>query len=334
MKHTKQLLALLLTLAMALGLGASAAFAQEAAAESTVNWDEFYIVTQPQNLNITSEEGFALRVAVNLPAGVNDIEYQWYANGRLDGETALELHQNPGDPYYPAFRPAGNRFAEAEYHLRVTVCEKDADGNVILKKELRSAKALVQVEHDYYITAQPQNVNISHGKPFTLSVAAHIPDGYEAAYQWYWIGSNQGGEQSPIEGATEPVLRMEADHPFHPSSESVAERRKAGGSAANRRYSDYQCKITVQKKDAAGNVTVTDTMLSSLARATSKNSLGWVLFNWFVNPFIAAGTHTLASILLGSYGGPVGILFMVLLSPLLFLYGLFSSFLQGTYVVI
>jgi len=96
MKNTKRILAILLNFALALGLAAPVMAA--------VNWNEFYIVTQPQDLYVPNGEGFTLNVEMNIPDWVDEIAYQWYNfNGMvpIEGATADTLLINPGDPDYP-----------------------------------------------------------------------------------------------------------------------------------------------------------------------------------------------------------------------------------------
>jgi len=62
----KKLLSICLAGLMLFGFGAEA-MAEEG--ESTVDWDDFYIVTQPRELTVPYGESFTLSVEVNIPEG-------------------------------------------------------------------------------------------------------------------------------------------------------------------------------------------------------------------------------------------------------------------------
>ena len=87
----KKLLALLLAVLMLFGLyavGASAKTldgdtAQAGLAPLAVDWDDFYIITQPEDQEIPFGSDFTLSVAVNVPAGAK-VTYQW---NRIEGAT-------------------------------------------------------------------------------------------------------------------------------------------------------------------------------------------------------------------------------------------------------
>jgi len=137
MKHTKKLLALLLTLVIALGFSAPVAFAQETEAKSTVNWDEFYIVTQPQDVKIKKGESFMLAVQANSPNGV-EVTYQWYRDYvQIKGAASPDLHLDSQD-FFPVSETA-------IYHCTITASEKDADGSEIASKTLQSISARVRI---------------------------------------------------------------------------------------------------------------------------------------------------------------------------------------------
>ena len=75
---------------------------------STVDWDEFYIITQPENSQkVSSLKTVELRVEVNIPAGVV-VEYQWYGTpyysgsySLIPGATNAVLRVKPGDSHHP-----------------------------------------------------------------------------------------------------------------------------------------------------------------------------------------------------------------------------------------
>jgi len=148
MKHTKKLLTLLLALALGLGLGAPAAFAQ-----TTVDWDDFYILTQPQAAIVPYGSSFTLSVEVNVPEGVKVVSYVWRPYiGTLGAGTGSVLHLSPGDYAYPeAYRPY--LAATEYYHCIITAVEEDANGNPVGSPwELYSQNAGVTVlaERDMY----------------------------------------------------------------------------------------------------------------------------------------------------------------------------------------
>ena len=134
MKHTKRILAVLLTLVLALGLAMPAMAA--------VNWNEFRITRQPQNQTIRYGDSFTLSVEVNVPEGVV-VSFQWQLadGGVLPVETAnsAELQLSPGDPGYPAQNFSGT------FRCVITAYEKDDDGNVISDKTLTSETVRVMV---------------------------------------------------------------------------------------------------------------------------------------------------------------------------------------------
>ena len=151
MKHTKRLLALLLSLASisALAMLAFAVEEQEPAPlTSVVNWDEFYIITQPEyHRSISSLKTFELSVEVNIPAGVV-LEYQWYcesyySNGfPIPGATDAVLRVKPGDAHHPMKLKDGI----AEYYCVITGIEKN-DNVVVSQQQLTSAGRVVTTHY-------------------------------------------------------------------------------------------------------------------------------------------------------------------------------------------
>jgi len=148
MKHTQRLLAVLLTLVLAFGIGAPAmaeeivleeiVFEAEASMEipveiaeapmeaAAVNWDDFYIITQPpKNLYVKRGESFTLSVEVNIPEGV-EVTYQWYAyetpsDRPIAGATAPSLQLGPGEAYYPnMWGAAGSRYGYYTFGITAT----------------------------------------------------------------------------------------------------------------------------------------------------------------------------------------------------------------------
>jgi len=120
MKFTKRILATLLTLALALTLALPAAAA--------VDWNEFRITKQPQDMTIKYGDSFTLSVEVDVPDGV-EVEYQWYRGSKIEGATDSSLHGTPSDPYYPEYSSLGGD--NEIFECWITAYEKDADGNVI-----------------------------------------------------------------------------------------------------------------------------------------------------------------------------------------------------------
>ena len=144
MKHTKRLLAALLALALALTLALPAMAA--AGPQSAVNWDEFYIITQPQSQTIAHGESFTLSVEVNVPEGVTWVEYQWRrSGGHIADATEAVLMLSPGYPGYPrANRPYHS--ATGHYFVVITAVAEDEDGNVIDSRTLHSEVTAVTIQ--------------------------------------------------------------------------------------------------------------------------------------------------------------------------------------------
>ena len=137
MKHTKRLLATLLALVLALTLALPAMAA--------VNWNEFRITRQPQNLTITHGENIILNVEVNVPEGVV-VAYQWRVNGvPIENATSAVLQLGPDSPRYPNY--AG---AIADFRVRITGYEKDNDGNIISSRTLESNFAIVTTTRTFW----------------------------------------------------------------------------------------------------------------------------------------------------------------------------------------
>jgi len=96
MKHTKRILAL----AVALALG----FTLAVPAMAAVNWDDFYIITQPPEvLYVRNGESFTLSVEAKTPDGVSLVSYRWYRRygDWIEGAETAVLRLSPGDPDYP-----------------------------------------------------------------------------------------------------------------------------------------------------------------------------------------------------------------------------------------
>ena len=102
MKHTKRLLALLLSLALAFGL------ALPAFAANAIDWDDFYIITPLwTEVYVPHGESVTLNMEVNIPEGVERVTYQWYSSGiynndkPIKGATTDTLQLSPRDSDYP-----------------------------------------------------------------------------------------------------------------------------------------------------------------------------------------------------------------------------------------
>jgi len=174
----KKLLALLLALALGLGL-ALPAFAEEEPPPA-VNWDDFYITAQPKSQRIAYKADFTLNVGVNIPEGV-EVSYRWKCWTRIsnvDTKTPInlwgshgvptaneatlrlssDLHGYPGSsvPWPPATP------VDSAYVCEIVGTERDADGNEISSKTLRSNVAEVRMDGSkkigdllYYIFVDP-----------------------------------------------------------------------------------------------------------------------------------------------------------------------------------
>jgi len=147
MKHTKGILALLLALALAFGLSLPALAA--------VNWDDFYIITQAQDLYVKHGESFTLSVEVNIPDGIDRVTYQWcreYTN-RIEGATEATLQLSPGDPDYPQssffdyvntnYSPGPGGSHRAYYYCLITAYPEDSAIQPITR-EYRYATVMVE----------------------------------------------------------------------------------------------------------------------------------------------------------------------------------------------
>jgi len=139
MKFAKRMLATLLTFALALSLALPTMAA--------VNWNEFRIVKKTLDLDINHGERFTLSVEVNVPDGVEEVEYQWEyrsylsATGLIENATSPELTIEADSPYYPGSNKLGSGKhggTWAEYRCQVTAYEKDNGGNIISSRVITS----------------------------------------------------------------------------------------------------------------------------------------------------------------------------------------------------
>jgi len=255
MKHTKRMLAALLTLALVFAI-ALPSFANQ----SSVNWNEFRITKQPESRqNIKFGESFTLSVEVNVPEGV-EVEYQWqrlFTN--IEGAIESELHLDSSHPDY-LFRSI-NGTAEAIYRCIIRAYEKDDDGNTISSKKLQTNDARVYWS-DLRITKHPNDISIKHGESFTLSVEVVVPKGFEVKYQWQ-------ADDKDIEGATGSELHRDSSDPDYPP------KTPRGGSSVF-----YRCIITVYEKDDDGNI-ISSIELRSGARITTETTLWGKTISFF-----------------------------------------------------
>jgi len=140
----KKLFAILLAMSMLFGLTAIGASATEDEAEpegvtQAVNWDEFYIIAQPNGQTVKTGESITLRIEVKIPVGV-DVTYQWYYNTtvKLEGATEAVLRLEPGDDRYPNF---GFSFGNRPFHCEIIGYEKEGDTILSTKKLVSNAQA-------------------------------------------------------------------------------------------------------------------------------------------------------------------------------------------------
>jgi len=159
MKFTKRMLAMVLTFALALSLALPAMAA--------VDWNDFRITKQPQNLTIKQGESFTLSVEVNVPVGV-EVEYQWWRGSTpIENATSVQLHLVPDDPMYPPIGRLGG--GEVRYECIITAYEKDSVGAVITTRNLRSDSIRVRMERSTW--GKILDVTIApFGYAFTLTM--------------------------------------------------------------------------------------------------------------------------------------------------------------------
>ena len=144
MKHTKRLLALLLALVLALSLALPA---MAVSPQSAINWDDFYIIRQPQSQTIRYGDSFTLSVEVNVPAGA-EVRFQWRraeGGGRfIENATSSELHISPGDPHYPEGSSLGG--VETRFEVWITAYVRNDNNDIVLERRISSNSVRVQTE--------------------------------------------------------------------------------------------------------------------------------------------------------------------------------------------
>jgi len=161
MKTASKPLSLLLALAMVLGLALPALAAEPAA--SSVNWDDFYIISQsPASVSVRDRADFKLAVEVNIPQGV-EVTHQWQYDTSYEGWTPTakrvitgaaepELLCTYADLFYPKYVPDNpsdyvHRTANHAkwYSCTIRGVERDAEGREVSQKTLQSDLTLVTV---------------------------------------------------------------------------------------------------------------------------------------------------------------------------------------------
>ncbi|MCL2106835.1 MAG: hypothetical protein FWH26_07265 [Oscillospiraceae bacterium] len=119
MKHTKQLLALLLAvLALLFSLSVSAA--------AELNLDDFYIKKQPEAITVPFNESFTLSVEVNIPDEVDEVRYQWHRYyASIPDATTDELSLSPDSDNFSY--PYGSEFSDRTqtYYCVITAYIED-----------------------------------------------------------------------------------------------------------------------------------------------------------------------------------------------------------------
>jgi len=143
----KKLLAIFLAGLMLFGLGTAASAGAENG--GSVNWDDFYIITQPQAVTVPHSSEFMLSVEVNVPEGAK-VSYAWKTD-RVGYVVATEvvgteptLRLSPGSFYPQASRPYYS--VSRYYNCTITAVEEDEDGNPVgSPRSLISQEASVTV---------------------------------------------------------------------------------------------------------------------------------------------------------------------------------------------
>ena len=169
MKHTKKLLALLLTLALALGLALPA---------MAISRNDITITgpTEP----VPFGEAFTLSVAVNIPAGTEIVSYRWQisyeGSARIEDETDSILHATPDDTHYPkASAPYSS--ASCHYSCAVSFVEKDADGNIVNTSTINSPSFVVTVARERKMDIW-ENIKLSSEAGVQLALIASFFSAY------------------------------------------------------------------------------------------------------------------------------------------------------------
>jgi len=165
MKQTKRLIALAVALVLALTLALPAMAA--------VNWEDFYIITEPQGQTISRSESCTLSVEVNIPEGVDEVTYQWYARGEiLAGATANTLQVSPDDAY------PKNAYSYTSFSCSITAIDND-DGQ---SRTLSTSQVTVRPKR----TFGDKLYSVTLG-PFAEAFA-RLPFIFEQSRNGSWLG--------------------------------------------------------------------------------------------------------------------------------------------------
>ena len=149
MKCTKRILATVLAFAVALSFALPGMAA--------VDWNSFLFIRGPLDMTIKHGDSFTLSVEVRIPAGVEDVEYQWlFGRIPIENATTSELHCEPEDSYYPEYNRHGG--VSKDYTCQVTAYEKDSAGNIVSTRYIGT-------------TADIRTERTSSGKLYDLTIA-------------------------------------------------------------------------------------------------------------------------------------------------------------------
>jgi len=142
MRPTNRLIALLLALVLAFGL----TLPTLAEGDGPINWDDFYIITPPQDQTVAYGESIVLSVEANAPAGTT-LTYKWtHGDDHIGYESSIRL--SPSDPGYPTLTPYYN--ARENYLCYVTASATNADGGGRLTLCRVSATVLAEREATFW----------------------------------------------------------------------------------------------------------------------------------------------------------------------------------------
>jgi hypothetical protein len=141
----KRILSLCLASVLCLGLGLPAFAA--------VDWDDFYLVTQPpEKLQVPFGTPFTVEIKVNAPQGA-ELTYQWgqvidsgFYPYKMEDATQPVFQCFPGDYAYPN-APAARPYLDQtqEYACKILATEKDAEGDVLSQNTRLTQRVSVTV---------------------------------------------------------------------------------------------------------------------------------------------------------------------------------------------
>lgn len=272
MKHLQKSLALFLVFALGLSLALPAMAA--------VNWNKFYFIKQPQDLFVPYGESYTLSVEVNIPSGVEKVQYQWYrtfAGDEISVSQSYEptLQLCPGDACYAP--PTNSN--DADTHIQKFTCRVTAYADAGYQQEtIRSNYIRVEVEGPPWekqfriITPPPEELRVKHGESFTLNVEMSIPEeADEVTYEW----SQRDYGHVLIEDATGPTLHLNPGDPDYPSGDV-----RFGSPLPNGYDGTYYCEIT-----AIDKATGLSKKLSTRTVVTVEGSFLEKLYSVTLKPF-------------------------------------------------